>query len=125
MHDTPHLLLPAFGAHQHRHQLGRIESIRFRAPAAAIDFDARGVDDAIRNPTAHEIPMQPEAVTAGFVAAEDWRRRRQADVRLRSSDLDVECLECSRRHLATERRLIHSGRHRQDPLGVAELEGEI
>jgi hypothetical protein len=43
----------------------------------------------------------------------------------RPGDLGLERLEHPRRHLAAERRLIHPDRHRQHPLGVAELEGEI
>jgi hypothetical protein len=125
IHDTPHLLLTAFGADKHCHKLGRIESIRFRTPTPPIDFDARRVDDAIRDTAAHQVPMQPESVAAGFVTAAHRRTRRQVEVCLRSRDRDVERLECARRHLVAERRLIHSGCHRQDPFGVAELEGEI
>ena len=123
--DAPHLRLAALGADEHRHQLRRIESIRLRAPAAAIDFDARGVDDAVRDAAAHEIPMQPEAVAPRLVAAADRRRGRQSKVGLRASDLRLERLERPRRHRAEHRRLIHPRRHRQHPLGVAELEREI
>jgi len=125
IHDAPYLLLAPLGPDEHRHELGGVEPIRLRAAAAPVDLDARRVDDAIRDPATHQIPMQPEPVAAGFVAAAHGRGGRQAEVRLRSRDLGLERLQCSRAYLAAQRRLIHSGGHRQHPLGVAEFEGEI
>jgi hypothetical protein len=69
--------------------------------------------------------MQPKPVAPGFVAAADRGRGRQAEVRFRACDFYVERLERPGRHLASHRWWIHSGGHRQHPLGVAELEREI
>jgi hypothetical protein len=69
--------------------------------------------------------MQPESVTPGFKAAAHRRGGRQSEVHLGARDLRRERLQCSHGHLASERWLIHSARHREDPVGVAELEGEI
>jgi hypothetical protein len=125
VHDTPHLRLATLSADEHRHQLPRIQPIGLRSAAAPIDFDARGVDDPIRDPAAYQIPMQPEAVPPGLIAAAHRRGRRQAEVRFRSRDLGLEPFERSRWELATQRWLIHRAGHREDPLRVAELEGEI
>jgi hypothetical protein len=47
MHLVPHARFAATDAHQHRHQLERIESIRLGAPRAPAHFDARRIDDPI------------------------------------------------------------------------------
>jgi hypothetical protein len=65
--DAPDLLLAADRAYEHRHELARIEAIRLRPPPAPIHFDARGIDDAVRNAPAHEIAMQPESIPASLV----------------------------------------------------------
>jgi hypothetical protein len=122
--DAPDLLLAAGRADEHRHQLARIEAIRLRPSSAPIHFDARGVDDVVGDPAAHEIAMKPEPVAPGLVAASHWCAGRQPEVRLRPSDLRLERRELTGRHRAHERRLIDPGGHRELPLSVAELEGE-
>jgi hypothetical protein len=50
MHHAPRLLLTRIRPDEHRHQLARVEAIGLRPPLAAIDFNARRIDDAVAMP---------------------------------------------------------------------------
>lgn len=124
-HHTPHLLLAAGRAEEHRHELAGVETIGLRPPAAAIDFDARRVHDAVGDAATRERAVQPEPVPAGLVAALDRGTSRDPEVCLRTGDLRVAHREFARRDGTHEGRLVEPRGHRQRPLGVAELEGDI
>ena len=125
VHHTPDLLFAAVSPDEHRRQLARVETVGLRPPPPPIHLDARGIDDAVGDAAAHEIPMQPEAVAAGLVAAAHGRGRREPEVGLRTGDLSFKGLQHPRRDGAHKGRLIDPSSHRELPLGVAELEGDI
>ena len=49
LHDAPDLLFAVVPADQHAQQLGGIEPVGFAPPPAAVDFDARRIDDQVGN----------------------------------------------------------------------------
>src|SRR5688500_9549654 len=73
VNDAPDSLLTRVSADEHAHQLARIEPIGLCPALAAVDLDARGVDNAIGDPATHEVAMEPKAVASRFVTAPDWR----------------------------------------------------
>ena len=66
-------------AEQEPYERGRVEPVGLSAPRAAVLGDACRVDDVTRDAAGGERAMEPEAVTAGLVAAHDWRVRREAE----------------------------------------------
>ena len=123
-HDAPDLRFAGLGPDEHRQQLAGVEAIGLRPPAPPVDFDTRGVDDAVGDAAVHDRPVEPEAVAPGLITALYRCRGVEAEVGLRASELRHERREAAGRYRADARRLIDAGRHRQLPLGVAELEGD-
>ena len=70
---------PAVMPQQLSHQFDRVQAVGLRAPPPAIDLDARRIDHDIVDPAGHQRAVDPEPVSAGFVAAPHRRVGRQAE----------------------------------------------
>ena len=71
MDDGPDLLLAVVPTHKHTHELDGVEAVGLGSALAAIDLDARRIDDEVLDAVSPEEAIEPEAVASGFVTGDD------------------------------------------------------
>src|SRR5262249_52785626 len=106
-------------------QFARIDRIGLGVLAAPVNFDGAGIDHHVVDPTAGQGAMQPEAITAGLVAGADRGLGRQPEACLGLGDLRVEPAKIAGRQAAVAGLLSGLGGTGQQPLVLAEFQGDV
>src|SRR5574341_1554567 len=125
VHHPPGLPLARPVAHHLQQQLPHIQSIRLRPPPAPVHLDARRVHHVVLDPAGHQIPMQPEPLTACLVAAHHAHVRREPEALLRPLDLCEQGRHVPRRDGALPRPLPQTRGEPQLPRRLAQLSGIV
>ncbi len=115
----PHPVLPRMIADQHLIQLRVVEPVGLGPARPAVDFNRRRVDDDVGNAAGEERAVQPEAVSAGFVATADQRLRRQREAPPGPGDLLVEHAELAGANGPVARALAKANGKGQFPVTLA------
>ncbi len=123
--DAPHPRRTAVIAQEHGQQLLDVEAVGLGVLAAAADRDAGRIHHPVSHVLALAKAVQPEAVAAGFVAAQHRRRGGQAEPLLGQRELLFERGRGARSDLALARGLAEADGEAQLPFLVAQLEGQV
>ena len=124
-HHAPDVALARVVTPQQADQLAGVQPIRLRPPQPSIHFDARRVHHRVFDPYRGQVPVQPEAVTPGLVAAPHGAGRLQAEPLLGVPDLPRQPVAVSRRHRPQSRPRPRLGRESKLPLLDPQLEGHV
>jgi hypothetical protein len=118
------LRLAAMPRHQRAQQAGEVDPVGLAPAGAAVDQQARRVDDLIGDAVRHQEPVQPEAVVAGLIAGDDPYR--PAEARFGPSARRPDQHQQGRRITAGDRvpadLVGHRAGQADQPLGLAQFQ---
>jgi hypothetical protein len=123
-HHLPGAPVAGEVAGQQGQQPRQIQFVRLGTPRAPLHFDARRIDDVIGDAVRHQIPVQPEGVAAGLVAADHRRVVGELQSTLGAGNFLDDAIDRAGGYLANARPLATAGGEAQLPASLAELEGE-